>query len=127
METRPYFMLGDLLANCVVGAVVGVASAALFGPGWNMIIAMLVGMALGMVISLPALLGFVVFFGAMEVMVPAMTTGMVAGMVVSMSATMGPLSFGSAALLGVKSGLGVLVAIYLANIIVKRRAALWTT
>ncbi|MFP8875583.1 MAG: hypothetical protein VCB99_01435 [Myxococcota bacterium] len=127
METRPYFVLGDVLANSVVGALVGVASAALFGPGWNMIIAMLVGMVLGMVISLPALLGFVVFFGAMEVMVPAMTTGMVAGMVVSMSATMGPLSFGSAALLGVKSGLGVLVAIYLANIIVKRRAALWTT
>ena len=127
METRPYFVLGDVLANSVVGALVGVASAALFGPGWNMIIAMLVGMALGMVISLPALLGFVVFFGAMEVMVPAMTTGMVAGMVVSMSATMGPLSFASAAVLGVKSGLGVLVAIYLANIIVKRRAALWTT
>ena len=127
METRPYFVLGDVLANSVVGALVGVASAALFGPGWNMIIAMLVGMALGMVISLPALLGFVVFFGAMEVMVPAMTTGMVAGMVVSMSATMGPLSFASAAMLGVKSGLGVLVAIYLANIIVKRRAALWTT
>jgi len=127
LETRPYFVLGDVLANSVVGALVGVASAALFGPGWNMIIAMLVGMALGMVISLPALLGFVVFFGAMEVMVPAMTTGMVAGMVVSMSATMGPLSFASAAVLGVKSGLGVLVAIYLANIIVKRRAALWTT
>ena len=127
METRPYFVLGDVLANSVVGALVGVASAALFGPGWNMIIAMLVGMALGMVISLPALLGFVVLFGAMEVMVPAMTTGMVAGMVVSMSATMGPLSFASAAVLGVKSGLGVLVAIYLANIIVKRRAALWTT
>ncbi|MGE4651801.1 MAG: hypothetical protein AAEJ53_13010 [Myxococcota bacterium] len=127
METRPYFVLGDVLANSVVGALVGVASAALFGPGWNMIIAMLVGMALGMVISLPALLGFVVFFGAMEVMVPAMITGMVAGMVVSMSATMGPLSFASAAVLGVKSGLGVLVAIYLANIIVKRRAALWTT
>ena len=127
METRPYFVLGDVLANSVVGALVGVASAALFGPGWNMIIAMFVGMVLGMVISLPALLGFVVFFGAMEVMLPAMTTGMVAGMVVSMSATMGPLSFASAAVLGVKSGLGVLVAIYLANIIVKRRAALWTT
>ena len=127
METRPYFVLGDVLANSVVGALVGLASAAVFGPGWNMIIAMLAGMALGMVISLPALLGFVVLFGAMEVMVPAMTTGMVAGMVVSMSATMGPLSFASAAVLGVKSGLGVLAAIYLANIIVKRRAALWTT
>ncbi len=127
METRPYFVLGDVLANSVVGALVGLASAAVFGPGWNMIIAMLAGMALGMVISVPALLGVVVLFGAMEVMVPAMTTGMVAGMVVSMSATMGPLSFASAAVLGVKSGLGVLVAIYLANIIVKRRAALWTT
>ena len=127
METRPYFVLGDVLANSVVGALVGLASAAVFGPGWNMIIAMLAGMALGMVISLPALLGFVVLFGAMEVMVPAMTTGMVAGMVVSMSATMGDLTLAQAALLGAKSGLGVLVAIYLANVVVKRRAALWTT
>lgn len=127
METRPYFMLGDLLANCVVGAVVGVASAALFGPGWNMIIAMLVGMALGMVISIPTLLGFVALFGAMEVMVPAMTTGMVAGMVVSMSATMDDLALGRAALLGAQSGLGVLAAIYVTNAIVKRRAWKWTS
>jgi len=127
LETRPYFLVGDLLANVTVGALVGVASAAVFDPGWNMILAMLAGMALGMVLSLPSLLGFVALFGAMEIMVPAMTTGMVAGMVVSMSATMEELPFASAAALGAKSGLGVIVAIYLANAIVKRRASLWTS
>lgn len=126
METRPYFVFGDVIANLTVGALVGLACAAAFDPGWNMIIAMLVGMAIGMALSVPALLGFVALFGAMEVMVPAMTTGMVAGMVVSMSATMGEFAYGSAAVLGAQCGLGVLIAIYLANIIVKRRAPVWT-
>ena len=126
METRPYFVLGDVLANLSVGALVGLASAAAFDPDWNMILAMLAGMAMGMALSLPALLGFVALFGAMEVMVPAMTTGMVAGMVVSMSATMGDLALGPAAVLGAKCGLGVLIAIYLANVIVKRRTPVWT-
>ena len=88
METRPYFLFGDLLANGLAGVLVGVVMAALFGPGWNMILAMFVGMALGMIISLPIALPLGALFGAMEVMVPVMTTGMVAGMVVSMASAM---------------------------------------
>lgn len=36
METRPYFVLGDLLVNLATGALVGLACAALSGPAWNM-------------------------------------------------------------------------------------------
>ncbi|MFQ5697117.1 MAG: hypothetical protein ACE5IL_02400 [Myxococcota bacterium] len=36
MESRPYFILGDLLANGVIGALVGLVCVGLMGPSWNM-------------------------------------------------------------------------------------------
>ena len=53
METRPYFIAGDMLANLFAGALVGAICAWLFGPGWNMWVAMLVGMPIGMIVALP--------------------------------------------------------------------------
>jgi ammonia channel protein AmtB len=63
----------------------------------------------------------------METMLPVMTTGLVAGMVVSMSAAMGSVSMIAAVEYGALSGLGVMVATYLLNAIVKPRASKWTT
>ncbi len=126
METRPYFVCGDLLANCVVGAIVGAFTALIFGPGWNMIVAMIAGMAIGMALSLPPALGFGAFFGAMEVIVPVMTTGMVAGMIVSMAAARGEVTSAAGLRLGAGSGLCVLIATYAANAIIKRRTPTWT-
>jgi len=127
METRPYFVLGDLLSSCGVGALVGLAMAALVGPGWNMVVAMLVGMALGMAIALPFALGLGALFGAMETMIPVMTTGMVAGMLVAMGAAMQVSSLSHGAALGALSGFGVLAATYLANAVLRRRASRWTS
>ena len=127
METRPYFVLGDLLANATAGTLVGLAMAALFGPSWNMFLAMFVGMALGMALSLFVALPMGALFGAMEVMVPVMTTGMVSGMVVSMVATMEPLSFSQAAELGLYSGIATLAACYVANAWIRGKASRWTT
>lgn len=127
METRPYFVFGDLFANALAGTVVGLAMAALFGPGWNMIVAMFVGMALGMVIAMPIAFPLGALFGAMEVMVPVMTTGMVAGMVVSMAAAMEPVSLARGAQLGLYSGIGTLVACYAANAWIRGRASRWTS
>jgi hypothetical protein len=45
IETRPYFVLGDLVSNIAVGALVGVVMAAVLGPAWNMFLAMFVTMA----------------------------------------------------------------------------------
>ena len=126
LETRPYFVFGDLLANASVGAAVGLICAACFGPAWNMVLAMFAGMALGMALSLPPALGFGALFGAMEVMVPVMTTGMVAGMVVSMAGAMGEVSLARGAQLGLTSGVGVMVATYAANAVIRRRAPRWT-
>jgi hypothetical protein len=127
IETRPYFVFGDLVSNLAVGALVGVVTAALFGPGWNMFVAMFVAMALGMAISLPFALLLGALFGAMEIMVPVMTTGMVAGMVVGMDAAMRASSIGHGAQLGAVSGLGVMVAVYLANAVIRGRTSHWTS
>ena len=131
METRPYFIFGDLLANSLAGVLVGLATAALFGPGWNMLIAMFLGMALGMVLSMPVAFPLGALFGAMEVMLPVMTTGMVAGMVVSMAAAMAPItepvSLARGAELGFYSGLATLASCYVANIWIRGRTSQWTS
>jgi hypothetical protein len=122
METRPFFLLGDLIVNTTVGALVGLACAALFGPAWNMWLAMVIGMALGMAMALVLSLGlFALLFGAMEVMVPAMLTGMVAGMVVGMAAPMMEVSLGDGARWGALLGLLCLVMTYAANAALKRQ------
>jgi hypothetical protein len=114
MEHRPYFLLGDLAASTVTGAVAALATTAVVSPDGNMLLGMLVGMVLGMFLAL--VLGFTVFFplfGAMEVMLPSMLTGMVAGMAAGM---MPPESLTGAAAAGASIGLVVLVLTYLANI-----------
>ncbi len=126
-ETRPYFVFGDLVANVAVGALIGALMAAVFGPAWNMYVAMFIAMALGMVISLPFALVFGALFGAMEIMLPVMTTGMVAGMLVSMSATMDLVPIGRGAQVGAVSGFGVMLAIYLANALIRTRTSQWTS
>ncbi len=127
METRPYFVAGDIVSNLAVGALVGGACALLLGTGWNMFVAMIVGMALGVMISLPLALLLSAFFGALETILPVMTTGMVAGMVISMEASLAAMGVADAAWLGCLCGLGVVVATYLANGVIKPRAKRWTT
>ena len=80
-----------------------------------------------MVISTPLALLCGALFGAMEIMLPVMTTGMLAGMVVSMSATMAAMGFADGAWLGSLSGVGVLIATYIANTLIKERASRWTS
>jgi hypothetical protein len=122
VETRPYFVLGDLLVNTAVGALVGLACAALLSPAWNMWLGMFVGMALGMAMALVLSLGlFAVLFGAMEVMVPAMLTGMIAGMVVGMAAPMTEVGLAQGARWGALLGVGCLIATYAANAVLMRQ------
>lgn len=131
METRLYFVFGDLLANSLAGVLVGLVMAAIFGPEWNMWLAMFLGMAIGMALSILVALPLGALFGAMEVMVPVMTTGMVAGMIVSMAAAMAPesdpIGLGRAAVLGLESGIATLVFCYVANVWIRGRASKWTS
>jgi len=113
---RPYFLLGDILANVITGMLAAVACSALVGPGWHMLPAMLVCMMIGMVLALIVGLGlFARYFGAMEVMVPTMLTGMLAGMTVGMVAAISTIAWPLALGLGTATGLFALVITYIAN------------
>ncbi len=82
MDSRLYFVLGDLAANLLVGALAGWLSAVVIGTGWNMFLAMFLAMGLGMLVGLVLFFPLGMAFGAMEVMLPTMFSGMLAGMVV---------------------------------------------
>lgn len=127
METRPYFVVGDISSNLTAGACVGGVCALVLPTGWNMFVAMVAGMALGTVLSLPLGFLFSGLFGALETLLPVMTTGMVAGMVVAMQSSMVTMRFSDASRLGALCGCVVLVASYLANAWIRPRAKRWTT
>ena len=127
MENRPYFVVGDLISNLAAGAIVGGVCALLLPAGWNMVAAMVVGMAIGNVISLPVAFLFTGPFGAMEIQLPVMLTGMVAGMATAMQSSMMPMAFSEGARLDAFCGFGVLVATYVASALLKARAQRWTT
>ena len=59
MESRPYFIFGDVLANVSIGALSGFVAAALVGESWNMFVAMVVAMVVGMALAL--VIGFALF------------------------------------------------------------------
>tara|TARA_B100001964_G_scaffold229346_1_gene281564 strand:+ start:472 stop:831 length:360 start_codon:yes stop_codon:yes gene_type:complete len=107
--------MGDLLANLVVGALIGWFSWLLIDTGWNMMIAMILMMIVGMIIATLLWLPFSVLFGAMEVMVPLMLTGMLSGMVAGMYLTMEPLGAWSCLHIGAASGFVSIVMIWIFN------------
>ncbi len=113
METRLYFLLGDLLACVLVAVVAACACAAIFSDAWPMVLLMPVSMVVGMFIGLlvAVLAGLIYFFGAMEIMVPTMFTGMVAGMWGAMVGAGPEFSYASLAMQGAILGLVVNVAI----------------
>ena len=115
MDTRLYFVLGDLGSNLLVALIAGWLSSLLIGVGWNMFIAMLVAMGLGMLVGLLLFFPLGIFFGAMEVMVPVMFTGMLSGMVVGMWAAMAPVSTSEGAWAGLLCGLVGMVIIWIMN------------
>lgn len=113
MENRPYFILGDLLANVSVGVLSALLCTALFDVENNMFFAMIGGMVAGMALAMILGVGvFFRYFGAMEVMIPTSLTGMIAGMITSMWVAMGSLSSGGAIFLGLLSAVISLVATY---------------
>ncbi len=125
METRPYFLLGDLASNVLSGAAVGMLCAALIGESWNHTVAMIVGMVLGMIAILPLQLASNIFFGAFETMLPMMLTGMAVGMVVSMAAADRLVPWQEAAVQGGVIGLAVLMFTYLLNALLHGEVRRW--
>ncbi len=115
MDQRLYFVLGDLFANLLGGALIGWLTFLLIPTGWNMWVAMFIAMALGMFLATVLFIPASIFLGAMEVMVPLMLTGMLAGMAVGMHTTMASLSAGQALFEGAVCGLATIVAVWILN------------
>lgn len=120
MPDRIYFLFGDLLSNCIIAGLAGAVSAALVNPGWNMFLAMLVCMLLGMLIAVVGgTFFFMRYFGAMEVMLPTMLGGMLAAMVAGMAAAMMPYAVLDAAKHGAAIGIAALLFCSYANYLIK--------
>jgi hypothetical protein len=116
MDNRLYFVLGDILSTIVIAALIGALSVVIVDTGWNMWLAMVLMMVIGMALALPGAFLFGYWFGAMEIMVPVMQAGMWSGMVVGMWQAMSPLSVQQGMLIGAVTGLVVLNVIWVANI-----------
>lgn len=121
MDQRFYFIVGDLIAAIITGALVGALSALLVDTSWNMWVAMVIVMVLGMIIGTLVFFPLSVFFGAMEIMIPCMLGGMISGMAVSMWASMQDISGIGATILGIQSSLCALLFIWVANTLLRSK------
>ncbi len=101
------FKIADFSIPTIIGGITGYYAFLLVSPGGNMMLAMLVGMLVGMAAQIPVILIGMPLFGAFEIMLPAMSAGMLSGMLSGMLASKFVLSGGVSFLFG--SGIGVLV------------------
>jgi len=91
MEIPPeafYFRLGDYVAGALTGVLTAFAVRMIVGPQWDMVVAMLVGMGMGMFVHLTLLLLFIPLLGMFEVMMPLAMIGMYGGMLFGMRDSM---------------------------------------
>lgn len=87
--TEPlYFCVGDYLAGILTGLLTAFAVRAIVGPQWDMVLAMLVGMAAGMLIHVTLLLLIIPLLGTFEAMMPSAAIGMYGGMLFGMRDSM---------------------------------------
>lgn len=122
IETRPYFVVGDLIANSALGALVGACCSLAIPETWPSVGAMLAGMLLGMLITIPFQVGSSLLLGAFETMLPMMLTGMSSGMLVAMMASQSPVPWRDGLTIGALTGLAVLVFTYIMNALLTREA-----
>lgn len=83
-----YFCFGDYVAGALTGMLTALVVRGVVGPHWDMVLAMLVGMALGMIVHLLLGLLFTPLLGGFEVMIPGGMIGMYGGMLFGMRDSM---------------------------------------
>lgn len=115
MDSRIYFVVGDVLVNVAIGLLVAVVSYWLVSTNWNMLVAMWLMMFVGMVLAMLFALPAGILFGAMEVMLPMKLSGMLSGMVVGMWAAMQPIALSQAIGVGATMGLVSIVLVWILN------------
>lgn len=105
---RLAFALGDYAAGALVGAATAGGVRTVIDPQWDIALAMLVGMDIGMLCHLVVGLMLSPALGFFHVMVPAGVIGMYGGMLFGMHDAMQPVTPAHA--LAVGSAFGVIVS-----------------
>jgi hypothetical protein len=112
------FIVGDYLNGALIGALTAVAVKTLVGPETDMVLAMLMGMGVGMVVHIAIGLFATPVLGMFHAMVPGSLIGMYGGMMFAMRDSMqahAASSFAHAAIVGAIFGLAVIAAVQLYN------------
>ena len=120
METRPYFILGDVSCSVTVGIASGTAVTALVSMEWSMLVAMVAGMLLGMTAAAIGIIAFGLCFGMTELHMPAMISGMLTGMGIVMLGLQEPLAEVTAGFLGALVGLVIYTLTWMADALLQR-------
>ena len=107
------FAIGDYIAGMLIGVATALIVRALIWPGMDMVIAMLIGMAAGMVLHLVLGLMVAPLLGMHETMMSGSFIGMYGGMLFAMRDSMaaGSTTHGAAALVGAVFGAIVVLAV----------------
>ena len=107
------FSIGDYVVGILVGVATTLVVRGIVWPGMDMVLAMLIGMAAGMIVHL--LLGLLLapLVGMFETMMPASLIGMYGGMLFGMRDSMaaGSLTLASAAAVGAIFGVIVVLGL----------------
>jgi hypothetical protein len=112
METRPFFVLGDIFTNVAAGVAAALLTWSLVPLSWSPLLSMPAGMILGTLAAIPVTIALSPLFGAFEIMLPGMLSGMIAGMIAAMmSATESP-GMARAAAWGAGAGIAVVIWVY---------------
>ncbi len=106
-----FFVLGDYLAGALIGSGTALVVRWAVWPGMDMVLAMLLGMGIGMVVHL--VLGFALapLLGMFETMVPGSFIGMYGGMLFGMRDSMAAGSRAEMAALGVGALFGAITVL----------------
>ena len=114
-ERQVFFAVGDYLAGGLTGAATAVAVRAVVSPDLDMVLAMLIGIAVGTVVHLAVGLVASPLLGLFHAMVPGGLIGMYGGMLFAMRDTMQAHrgSLGRAAVVGVVFGAAVTAGVRL--------------
>ena len=107
------FAIGDYAGGALIGAITAAAIHVVVRYEMDMVLAMLIGMAIGTVAHVAVGLLLTPVLGAFHSMTPGSLIGMYGGMMFGMRDSMQEVSLGQASLVGVIFGLAVVAALRL--------------
>lgn len=109
--TRLAYLSGDYAAGSLTAIATAAGVHAVIAPGWDMVMAMLAGAAIGTAAHLVAMALCGPLLGMWQVMAPGSMIGMYGGMLFGMRDSMQPAGWGQVLLVGALFGIGAVGAV----------------